>query len=109
MDSQLRDVITREKIPQVLPSKNRCGSNDPIQMGEDSKCTCQTKEGLGADEGVWITMEVLNIPWDDGFLDLASQTFLNAKYVVEKAVSRKVHMHFLVNINFPIAVKRERH
>ena len=37
--------------------------------------------------GSWITLELWNIPWRDDFLDLNSEAFKNAKYIVEKAVS----------------------
>ena len=39
--------------------------------------------------GKWIYFEVLNIPWSVELLDLTSQMFLDAKYIVEKAVSVK--------------------
>ena len=39
--------------------------------------------------GKWIHFEVLNIPWSVELLDLTSQMFLDAKYIVEKAVGTK--------------------
>ena len=39
--------------------------------------------------GKWIHFEILNIPWSEELLDFSSQMFLNAKYVVERAVSEK--------------------
>ena len=40
-----------------------------------------------SEAGSWTTLELLNIPWRDDFLDLNSEAFKNAKYIVEKAVS----------------------
>jgi hypothetical protein len=37
--------------------------------------------------GKWIHFEVQNIPWSVELLDLTSQMFWDAKYIVEKAVS----------------------
>ena len=43
--------------------------------------------------GSWITVEIMNIPWVDDFLDLTSEAFKEAKYLIERSVS-----HF--NFNF---------
>ena len=40
-----------------------------------------------SEAGSWITLELWNIPWRDDFLDLNSEAFKNAKFIVEKAVS----------------------
>ena len=38
--------------------------------------------------GKWISLEILNIPWSKELLDFTSEMFKNAKYVVERAVSK---------------------
>ena len=40
-----------------------------------------------SEAGSWITLELWNIPWIDDFLDLNSEAFKSAKYIVERAVS----------------------
>ena len=40
-----------------------------------------------SEAGSWITLELWNIPWRDDFLDLNSEAFKSAKYIVERAVS----------------------
>ena len=42
--------------------------------------------------GKWISLEILNIPWSKELLDFTSEVFKNAKYVVERAVSKIVHI-----------------
>ena len=37
--------------------------------------------------GSWITVEIMNIPWVDDFLDLTSDAFKEAKYLIERSVS----------------------
>ena len=40
-----------------------------------------------SEAGSWTTLELLNIPWRDDFLDLNSEAFKKAKYIIERAVS----------------------
>ena len=40
-----------------------------------------------------MTFEVLNIPFTEALLDLSSEAFKNAKYIVEKAVINQLNCH----------------
>ena len=40
-----------------------------------------------SEAGSWTTLELLNIPWRDDFLDLNSEAFKKAKYIIERSVS----------------------
>lgn len=87
VDSLYRNFTTKEYFPQVLPSKKRCGSVDPVDMKPDTKCYCNPKDKKGAEEGVWMNLELLNLPFDDQLVDLKSQKAADALYYVQKAVS----------------------
>ena len=42
------DKETNEIPQQIVPNKTRCGTSDTLEMIEDNKCYCLTKEGLGS-------------------------------------------------------------
>ena len=44
-------------------------------------------------------MEIRNIPFLDDYLDLESQAFKDAKYIIEKAVRRLYASYFKMEIN----------
>ena len=79
-------------------------------MTPETKCSCDPKDGQGADEGVWVTMEVLNIPWTEELLDLTSDAFKNAKYIVEKAVRKQTELafFFVSFISPPLGIRLHR-
>lgn len=37
--------------------------------------------------GLWINVEILNIPWTDNFLDPMTNEFKAAKYMIEREVN----------------------
>ncbi len=95
-DSFIRNQETLEPLKEVVPSKNRCGSSDPVEMTEDTKCFCKAKDGEGAKEGVVLKLEMVNIPFEQDLLDLRSSLFVETKRLVEKTV-REVNLStFLV-------------
>ena len=96
----VRDAFTREDIIQIVPNKTRCGSNDPIDMQDHTQCKCLSKEGKGAKEGIWINLEILNLPWGEELADFESDEFKEAKYLTEKAVSTSVEKKSAVSWNF---------
>jgi hypothetical protein len=45
---------------------------------------------------MWMKFEIWNIPWQDVLLDLASDTFFDAKVTVERAVSFYLKKNILI-------------
>ena len=42
------DKETNEIPQQIVPNKTRCGTSDPLEMIEENKCYCYTKEERGS-------------------------------------------------------------
>ena len=42
------DPNTKQPLEQVVPSKTRCGSLDPVELTLENKCHCLPKDGLGS-------------------------------------------------------------
>ncbi len=125
----------QKQLDVVVPSKVRCGSTDPLEMNVTNQCSCWPTAGEGASKNIshfitkstflflwWyfavggkvLYAEILNIPWTNDLLDLASETFKNAKYVVEEAVSsfhilllRKRFLILLLLVRFGLYWQRQ--
>ena len=48
MESIARDPVTKDPLQQIVPNKTRCGSTDPLEMNEETKCYCYTKDDRGS-------------------------------------------------------------
>ncbi len=69
-----------------LPLKNRCGTVDPYNITDDTKCQCLTKEDKGANDGIWLNLEIYNMPFNNELKIIGSELFIKAKNLIEKAV-----------------------
>jgi len=89
-------VIDKQDL-SIVPVKDRCGSDDVVTISDDSKCYCQSKDKVGAKEGFWMSMEVMNIPFKDNFdrtrtdsswspNGITDKVVLDAVYIIEKAL-----------------------
>eukprot|EP00094_Tigriopus_californicus_P010586 TCALIF_10213-PA protein Name:"Protein of unknown function" AED:0.03 eAED:0.03 QI:9/0.8/0.81/1/1/1/16/76/1266 len=95
MPGNYRDAVTMKFMDEVVPSKIRCGSRDPLYMRLEDQCSCYPTDGEGAeivllsfqtDDGKWMTMEILNMEWRNELKDPRSKLFQESKYIVEKAM-----------------------
>ena len=46
----------------------------------------QSKDYVGAEEGIWMIVEVLNVPWEDEMLNFRREVTKDALFVIQKAV-----------------------
>ena len=53
---------------------------------KENECTCDPKDNEGAKDGVWIDLEIFNIPFLSTMSDPSSEDFVNVKKVVERTV-----------------------
>ena len=75
--------------PQTCSPKKLC---DKIIPWEINILTWDFSAFIFLVTGSWMTMEIRNIPFLEDYLDLESQAFKDAKYIIEKAV----RIHFCI-------------
>ena len=56
VNSTTADPQTGLYPKEFFPTKNRCGSNDPVDMTAQTQCACKDKDGEGAKEGIWMNV-----------------------------------------------------
>ena len=74
-------------VNEIISSQARCGTLDELDMVEANKCDCFPKDDEGANDGVWFTLEVINIPYYSTMANPNHTDFKKVKKIVEEAVS----------------------
>ena len=59
MESIARDPVTKDPLQQIVPNKTRCGSTDPLEMNEETKCYCYTKDDRGSSKLFFLRIFIL--------------------------------------------------
>ena len=59
MESIARDPVTKDPLQQIVPNKTRCGSTDPLEMNEETKCYCYTKDDRGSSKLFYLRIFIL--------------------------------------------------
>ena len=47
------DQNTMKPLDMIVPYKTRCGSLDPLEMSEETKCNCWQTSGEGSCKYFW--------------------------------------------------------
>ena len=72
----------------MISSQTRCGTLDELDMVAANNCSCHPKDDEGANDGVWFTLEVINIPYYSSMSHPNNTDFKKVKKIVEEAVCK---------------------
>ena len=99
-----RDAVTHEYVDLVVPEKSRCGSLDELEIKAENECKCESKNGEGAEDGVILHLDLVNLPFRPTLKDPTTEDFKTAKLIVEKAVRPLIDYNrskYSINMFFP--------
>ena len=83
-DTNLENQFVNEVI--FSSCQTRCGTLDELDMVEANRCECHPKDDEGANDGVWFSLEVINIPYYSSMSHPNNTDFKKVKKIVEEAV-----------------------